>query len=174
MAKVCHLLSEYTRQDIPLTIYYAFKQNDKDTDGTASTGWETMLHAIIKAGFTITGTWPVRTERSVRTNAIETNALASSIVLVCRKREKTASTCTRKNFLRELKNELETSLENLQKSNIAPVDMAQSAIGPGISVYSRYESVLEAALPWIYTPSAPLMRLPLARRMSWHGREMWL
>lgn len=144
MADVCKKIHSYASDDYPLTIYYAFKQNETDTDGTASSGWETMLNAIIQAGFSINGTWPMRTERSVRTNAIDTNALASSIVLVCRKRETTATTCTRKNFLRELKNELESSLEKLQKSNIAPVDMAQSAIGPGISVYSRYQAVLES------------------------------
>ena len=144
MADVCKQIHNYTQEDFPLTIYYAFKQNDMDTDGTASSGWETMLNAIISAGFAITGTWPMRTEMTNRQVAMGTNALASSIVLVCRKRESTAPTCTRKNFLRELKSELETSLENLQKSNIAPVDMAQSAIGPGISVYSRYQAVLES------------------------------
>ena len=145
MAKVCRQMYQYAWDDIPLTIYYAFKQNDmSDEEGTASSGWETMLSAIIGAGFSITGTWPMRTERSVRTNAQNTNALASSIVLVCRKRPATSAVCTRKNFLRELKNELQTALAELQASNIAPVDMAQSAIGPGISVYSRYEKVLEA------------------------------
>lgn len=144
MANVCSQLYQYARDDIPLTIYYAFKQSDSDSEGTASTGWETMLNAIIQAGFSITGTWPMRTEQAYRSVAMGTNALASSIVLVCRKRESTAATCTRKNFLRELKSELETSLAHLQASNIAPVDMAQSAIGPGISVYSRYQAVLES------------------------------
>ena len=144
MAEVCKQIHSYTNENFPLTIYYAFKQNDMDTDGVASSGWETMLNAIIGAGFAITGTWPMRTEMSNRQVAMGTNALASSIVLVCRKREATAATCSRKNFLRELKSELETSLENLQKSNIAPVDMAQSAIGPGISVFSRYKAVLES------------------------------
>ena len=127
-----------------MTIYYAFKQNDTDLDGIASSGWETMLDAIVSTGFCITGTWPMRTELSVRPRANDSNALASSIVLVCRKRDATAATCTRKNFLRELKSELEASLAHLQASNIAPVDMAQSAIGPGISVYSRYAAVLES------------------------------
>lgn len=144
MADVCKQIHNYTQEDFPLTIYYAFKQNDMDTDGTASSGWETMLNAIISAGFAITGTWPMRTEMTNRQVAMGTNALASSIVLVCRKRESTAATCTRKNFLRELKSELESSLAHLQASNIAPVDMAQSAIGPGISVYSRYKAVLES------------------------------
>lgn len=144
MADVCRNIYQYAVQDIPLTIYYAFKQTDMDVDGIASSGWETMLSAIINAGFSINGTWPVRTERSARVLAQDTNALASSIVLVCRKRDATAATCTRKNFLRELKKELESSLAHLQASNIAPVDMAQSAIGPGISVYSRYAAVLES------------------------------
>lgn len=145
MAKVCRQIHKYAWDDIPLTIYYAFKQSDmNDDDGTASSGWETMLSAVIGAGFTITGTWPMRTEMSNRQIANGTNALASSIVLVCRKRPATSAVCTRKNFLRELKNELQSALAELQASNIAPVDMAQSAIGPGISVYSRYEKVLEA------------------------------
>lgn len=143
MADVCRNIYQYAVQDMPLTIYYAFKQTDMDVDGVASSGWETMLSAIIKAGFSITGTWPMRTEMSNRQVAMGTNALASSIVLVCRKRDASATTCTRKNFLRELKKELESSLAHLQASNIAPVDMAQSAIGPGISVYSRYAAVLE-------------------------------
>ena len=143
MADVCRNIYRYAAQDIPLTIYYAFKQTDMDVDGAASSGWETMLSAIIKAGFSINGTWPMRTEKPGRSVSIGTNSLASSIVLVCRKREATAATCTRKNFLRELKKELESSLARLQASNIAPVDMAQSAIGPGISVYSRYAAVLE-------------------------------
>ncbi len=144
MSEVCRNIYHYAAQDIPLTIYYAFRQTDMDADGTASSGWETMLSAILHAGFSIHGTWPMRTEMASRALAQGTNALASSIVLVCRKRDATATTCTRKNFLRELKKELEASLAHLQVSNIAPVDMAQSAIGPGISVYSRYAAVLES------------------------------
>ena len=144
MSKTCKQLYRCASTDVPMTIYYAFKQNDTDLDGIASSGWETMLNAIVSAGFAITGTWPVRTERGVRPRANDSNALASSIVLVCRKRDASATTCTRKNFLRELKKELESSLAHLQASNIAPVDMAQSAIGPGISVYSRYAAVLES------------------------------
>lgn len=144
MAQVCKNLHLYSRADIPISIYYAFKQKDIEVDGEASSGWETMLNAIIQAGFAITGTWPMRTERSARTNAIEANSLASSIVLVCRKRDPNSGICTRKNFLRQLNEELQTSLTEMQKANIAPVDMAQSAIGPGISVYSRYEQVVDA------------------------------
>ena len=144
MAKVCRQIHTYAQDDYPVTIYYAFKQNDMDEDGTASSGWETMLNAIIQSGFSITGTWPIRTEQVYRSVGMGTNALASSIVLVCRKREAAAATCTRKNFLRELNRELASALAHLQASNIAPVDMAQSAIGPGISVYSRYAAVLES------------------------------
>lgn len=137
------------REDIPVTIYYAYKQNDSEqgTDGKkveVSTGWEKMLAAIVKAGFVITGTWPVRTEMPNRSRGIGANALASSIVLVCRKRPEDAPSCTRRNFIAELKRELRPALRKLQSSNIAPVDMAQSAIGPGIAVYSKYAKVLEA------------------------------
>ncbi|MBR3240817.1 MAG: DUF1156 domain-containing protein [Oscillospiraceae bacterium] len=146
MSKTCQLINRYTRQDIPVTIYYAFKQSESDVSGgqTASTGWETMLSAIIKAGFVITGTWPFRTELSNRTIAMGTNALASSIVLVCRKRAENARSVTRREFINALHREMRPALEKLQSANIAPVDLAQSAIGPGIGVFSRFKSVLEA------------------------------
>ena len=130
--------------DIPITIYYAFKQTETDkNNNTASTGWETMLSAILSAGLLITATWPIRTERPTGLKAFE-NALASSIVLVCRKRPADAPVCTRRDFLTALKRELRPAIMNLQESNIAPVDMEQSAIGPGMAVYSRYAQVLEA------------------------------
>ena len=139
---------EYAREDVPVTIYYAFKQSETervgDDDKTASSGWETMLAAIIRAGFAITGTWPVRTELSNRPIASGANALASSIVLVCRKRSSDAPVCTRRELVSTLRRELRPALEKLQASNIAPVDLAQSAIGPGIGVFSRYSQVLEA------------------------------
>lgn len=145
MVNVCHLLHKYTREDIPVTIYYAYKQNDVDEKkGKASSGWETMLSAIIQSGFAITGTWPMRTEREGRMRNYESNALASSIVLVCRKRSAAIGSCSRKEFVRKLRRELTSAIAKLQSANIAPVDMMQSAIGPGISVYSRYEHVLEA------------------------------
>ena len=144
MAHVCKNIYLYAREDIPITIYYAFKQKDIEVDGEASSGWETMLNAIIQSGFEITGTWPMRTELSNRMRSQESNALASSIILVCRKRDAANKTCTRKNFLRQLNEEIQASLTNMQKANIAPVDMAQSAIGPGISVYSRYDQVIDA------------------------------
>ena len=145
MVNACKRMYAAAVDDIPVTIYYAFKQRDTDTqDATASTGWETMLSAIIRAGFCITGTWPIRTELSNRMIGRDANALASSIVLVCRKRTADAPVATRRDFLTALKRELRPAIVNLQESNIAPVDMAQSAIGPGMAVYSRYREVLEA------------------------------
>ena len=146
MVTACRQIYKYSSDDIPVTIYYAYKQNDSDDtrEGSVSSGWETMLSAIIRAGFAITGTWPMRTEMAVRQVASGTNALASSIVLVCRKRKPTALIQTRRNFINELKRELRPALQKLQSSNIAPVDLAQSAIGPGMGVYSKYSQVLEA------------------------------
>lgn len=139
---------KYACEDAPVTIYYAFKQSETETandvESTASTGWETMLSAIIRAGFEINGTWPMRTEKPGRTIGNGTNALASSIVLVCRKRPEDAPMGTRRDFVMALKRELGPALDKLRSSNIAPVDLAQSAIGPGIGVYSRYSQVLEA------------------------------
>lgn len=145
MYRTCCQLYRYALEDYPVTIYYAFKQSEQDdsVNSTASTGWETMLSAIINAGFYIDGTWPMRTEL---TSALKhsVNALASSIVLVCRKRPETAMSCTRRDFINALHREMRPALEKLQSANIAPVDLAQSAIGPGIGVFSRYKSVLES------------------------------
>lgn len=141
-------VNKYAREDVPVTIYYAFKQSETETsndvESTASTGWEAMLSAIIRAGFSITGTWPMRTEMANRNIASGKNALASSIVLVCRKRPEGAPMGTRRDFVMALKRELHSALDELRSSNIAPVDLAQSAIGPGIGVYSRFSQVLEA------------------------------
>lgn len=148
MYETCQRIYIYAREDIPVTIYYAFKQSEAEEveteQQTSSTGWETMLSAVIRAGFVITGTWPIRTEMTNRTGGMGTNSLASSIVLVCRKRTDTAAVCTRRDFINTLKRELKPALEKLQHSNIAPVDLAQSAIGPGIGVYSRFSKVMEA------------------------------
>lgn len=143
MLSACKQIYQYAREDIPVTIYYAYKQSDVDADG-ASSGWETMLSAVIKAGFAITGTWPMRTERSGRMISNGTNALASSIVLVCRKRPEDAPQTTRRNLISQLRRELRPALQKLQASNIAPVDLNQSAIGPGMGVFSRFRQVLEA------------------------------
>jgi putative DNA methylase len=113
--------------------------------GTASTGWETFLDAVIRAGFGISGTWPMRTERGARSIGIGANALASSIILVCRPRPTDAATVTRRELVAALKSELPRALAHLQRGNIAPVDLAQAAIGPGMAVYTRYAKVLDAA-----------------------------
>jgi putative DNA methylase len=132
-------------QRFPLTLFYAFKQAERKGDGAhVSTGWETMLEGLVASGFRITGTWPMRSELQNRPVAHETNALASSIVLVCRPRPEDAPRTTRKEFLAELKRELPRAIRELQKGNIAPVDLAQAAIGPGMAVFSRYAAVLEA------------------------------
>lgn len=144
MLSACKQMHQYAREDIPVTIYYAYKQSDSDDSGTASSGWETMLGAIVNANFAITGTWPMRTEMANRSIASGTNALASSIVLVCRKRPADALPTTRRNLVNQLRRELRPALKKLQESNIAPVDLAQSAIGPGMGVFSRYKQVLEA------------------------------
>ncbi len=145
MTQAMRRLTEQSHPALPVTIYYAFKQSESQSDeGTASTGWETFLDATIRAGFGITGTWPMRTERGARSVGIGTNALASSIVLVCRPRALDASIATRREFVAALKAELPAALRHLQASNIAPVDLAQAAIGPGMSVYTRYAKVLDA------------------------------
>ena len=130
--------------DGPTTIFYAFKQAETDTEGTASTGWETFLDGVIRNGFTISGTWPMRTERGARTIGIGSNALASSVVLACVPREAGAPMATRREFLNALKRELPDAMKKLQSGNIAPVDLAQAAIGPGMAVFSRYSKVVES------------------------------
>jgi len=137
--------------DYPLTAFYAFKQAESEDDSgrnggatVSSTGWETMLEGLMKAGLVITGTWPVRSELATRNVGRGTNALASSIVLVCRPRPDSAPVTNRREFLAELKRELPPALRMLQREGIAPVDLAQAAIGPGMAVFSRYHRVLEA------------------------------
>jgi putative DNA methylase len=145
MTQAMHRLAEQAHSAFPVTIYYAFKQSESETDaGTASTGWETFLDATIGAGFAITGTWPMRTEREARSRGIGSNALATSIVLVCRQRTTDAPAATRREFVAALKDELPQALAHLQRGNIAPVDLAQAAIGPGMAVYTRYAKVLDA------------------------------
>ena len=139
-------LSEQTHPWFPVTIYYAFKQSETREDtGTASTGWETFLDAVIRSGFAISGTWPIQTENSSRMRGMDSNALASSIVLVCRRRPADAPAATRREFLIGLRSELPQALRLLQTGNVAPVDLAQAAIGPGMAVFTRYGRVLDAA-----------------------------
>ena len=143
MTRAMHHFSKEAHPAFPITIYYAFKQSETRSGGTASTGWETFLDAVIKAGFRLTGTWPIRTEYTG--NLKKTiSALASSIVLVCRPRAADAPMATRREFASALKTELPVALTHLQRSNIAPVDLAQAAIGPGMAVYTRYAKVLDA------------------------------
>ena len=139
-------LSEQAHPGFPVTIYYAFKQSEtKGEAGTASTGWETFLDAVIRSGFAVTGTWPMRTELGNRMRGMDSNALASSIVLVCRRRSPVAPPATRREFLVALRSELPQALRLLQTGNVAPVDLAQAAIGPGMAVFTRYTRVLDAA-----------------------------
>ncbi len=142
MAQAMRRLAEQAHPAFPVTIYYAFKQTERED--TASTGWETFLDAVIRAGFAITGTWPMRTELANRMRGMDSNALASSIVLVGRPRTADAPIVTRREFVTTLKAELPAALAHLQRGNIAPVDLAQAAIGPGMAVYTRYAKVLDA------------------------------
>lgn len=141
-------LSTQAHPAFPVTIYYAFKQSEtKSTGGTSSTGWETFLEAVIKSGFSITGTWPVRTEQSAALKAT-VNALASSIVLVCHRREPGAPSISRRDFVRELNSNLPIALDIMtsgaEKAPVAPVDLSQAIIGPGMAIFSKYSAVLEA------------------------------
>lgn len=145
MTQAMRRLAEQAHPAFPVTIYYAFKQSESDgVDGTTNTGWDTFLAAVIEAGFAISGTWPMRTERQGRMVGNDVNALASSIVLVCRKRPVEGAIATRREFIATLQKELPEALIHLQRGNIAPVDLAQAAIGPGMAVYTRYRQVLDA------------------------------
>ena len=145
MSRAIARIAKQAHPGVPATIYYAFKQSEMRGDaGTASTGWETFLDAVIRSGFAITGTWPMRTEQPKGLRAFEKNALASSIVLACRKRPPNAPSTTRRGFLTTLHTELPEAITRLQAENIAPVDLAQAAIGPGMAIFTRYSRVLEA------------------------------
>jgi putative DNA methylase len=138
-------LSKLAHPFFPITIYYAFKQAEtKDDTGTSSTGWETFLQAVIDSGLSISGTWPMRTEMASRMISSGTNALASSIVLVCRQKSKNDIAVTRREFLSTLKSEMPIALSHLQEGSIAPVDLAQAAIGPGMAVYTKFSKVIDA------------------------------
>ncbi len=149
MTAAMHNIAEKAHGAFPVSIYYAFKQSDTGSDGTASTGWETFIAAVLRAGFAIHGTWPMRTELGNRMIGSGTNALASSIILVCRQRPDDAPQIPRREFQRELKEVLGEALEAMLggadgASPIAPVDLAQAAIGPGMGVFSQYAAVLES------------------------------
>jgi len=141
-------IHECSNPSVPVTVYYAFKQQEDDTDEDetqrSSTGWETMLEGLVEAGFQITGTWPIRTTKKARSVARGTNALASAVVLVARQRSTGAAMATRKEFASVLRKELPAAFAALTQAGIAPVDLAQAAIGPGMAIYSRYSKVIEA------------------------------
>lgn len=149
MCRAMRRLADQEHPAFPISIYYAFKQADTGSEGTASTGWETFLDAVFRAGFALSGTWPLRTERNSGLKN-DTNSLASSIVLVCRKRPTDAPTISRREFIRELNGVLPEALDEMTKgagsehSPVAPVDLSQAIIGPGMAVFSKYAAVLEA------------------------------
>ena len=147
MSRSVRTIQEQSNPCFPVSIYYAFKQTETKKGNTSNTGWEVFLEAVIKAGFSITGTWPLRTERSVRSVAIGSNALASSVVLICQKHLIKSETISRRQFQRQLREGMPEALEAMiggseGASPIAPVDLAQAAIGPGMGIFSQYESVL--------------------------------
>jgi putative DNA methylase len=137
-------ISRVSKTEYPITIYYAFKQSEIKKEGVSSTGWATFLQSVISSGLMINGTWPLRTEMANRQMAIGTNALASSILLTCRHLPENASVTTRGDFIKDLRQSLPDALVQLQGANIAPVDMAQASIGPGMAIFTRYSKVLES------------------------------
>jgi putative DNA methylase len=158
-----------------LTFFYAFKQSEAEGDSALQpvTGWETMLQGLVDAGSVVDATWPVRTEQAGGLREVGRNALASSIVLVCRARAADAPTATRNSFLRELKRELPQALIGLRHGNIAPVDLAQAAIGPGMGVFSRYARVLESdGQPMRVRTALALINQVLAETLAEQEGEM--
>src|SRR5262249_22674215 len=147
MSMVFSRLGEKAHPAFPITIYYAFKQVESSNDGVSSRGWVSFLQSIHDSQLRIMGTWPIRTERGSRSRGIDSNALASSIVLVCRPRAEDAATVPRREFVRELERALPVCLDVMMAdpaAAIAPVDLAQAAIGPGMAIFSKYKAVLEA------------------------------
>ena len=142
MGDTLRLIREKCSPEFPSSIFYAYKQREEERDGVTSTGWDTMLTALVDAGFQIVGTWPMRTEMANRPNSLDANSLASSVVLVCRPRAEDAGKATRRQFLDALEAELPGALDRItREGHIAPVDLSQAAIGPGMEVYSRYAGV---------------------------------
>lgn len=149
MTQAMRNLADRAHPAFPVSIYYAFKQSETHAEaGTSSSGWETFLQAVLDAGFALTGTWPMRTELGNRMRGSQSNALASSIVLVCRKRTADAATVSRREFIRELNAALPQALDEMTRggvnSPVAPVDLSQAIIGPGMAIFSQYAAVLEA------------------------------
>lgn len=173
MSKVAKQWATIANDSIPTTIYYAFKQAEIKSEGLVSTGWATFLQAVLDAGFSVIGTWPVRTEKPGRSIAIGTAALASSIVLVCRKRPAFAPIATRREFIQLLSAELPAALGTLLNSNIAPVDLPQSSIGPGMAIFSRYSKVIEAdGKPMSVTTALQLINKAVDEALSDQESEM--
>lgn len=143
MTAVAHRWAESSSETYPATIYYAFKQSEIQSEGLVSTGWAVFLGALMEAGFSVVGTWPMRTEMVNKIGA-KANMLASSIVLVCRQRPKTAQIITKREFIEAMEAELPDSLKELQHANLSPVDLPQSAIGPGMAIYSRYAQIIKS------------------------------
>ena len=142
LSRTLRLIKQKCSPEFPSSIFYAYKQQQEERDGRTSTGWETMLTALVSSGFRIIGTWPMRTERAARSNALAANALASSVVLVCRPRDEDAPVATRRQFLDALESHLPAALDHLtREGHIAPVDLAQAAIGPGMAIYSQFSRV---------------------------------
>lgn len=141
--RVFALAREGASDDFPITVYYAFKQAELEEEGISSTGWATILEGMIREGWAITATWPVRSERAGRMISVGTNALSSSIVLVLRPRHETAGQTTRRGFIAALKREMPAALERMREGSIAPVDLAQATIGPGMAVFSAFHRVVE-------------------------------
>ena len=165
-------LAQKAHPCFPVTIYYAFKQSETSDGGTVSKGWETFIQSVIRAEFSIVGTWPIRTENASRMRGQGSNALASSIVLVCQKRSVEAATISRKEFLRELKDELAEAVDAMIGgaegiSPVAPVDLAQAVIGPGMAIFSKYSAVLEAD----GSPMSVHTALTLINRMLTEGTD---
>ena len=144
MAAFLTQLAKVQHSGFPASLFYAFKQQETKNGETSSTGWETFLQGLLDAGLQITATWPIRTEMRSRLRATGSAALASSVVIACRPRPNNATLATRREFLNALQSELPGRVRLLQDQAIAPVDMAQSAIGPGMEVFSRYARVVEA------------------------------
>jgi putative DNA methylase len=143
MTDALEKVGRFSSDAYPITIYYAFKQSEEKADkGHASTGWETFLTSLVSAGLSIVGTWPISTERKGRSRDVASNALATSVVIVCQKRNPSASPITRNDFRRELRSRLASTIKELENSNIAPVDVAQAAIGPGMAIFSGAKVVL--------------------------------
>ena len=172
--KTLQLIRERCTPEFPSSIFYAYKQHEEEREGRTSTGWETMLLALVNAGFEIVGTWPMRTERQNRPNSLGANSLASSVVLVCRPRPADAPTATRRQFLDVLEAELPKALEQLTwEGHIAPVDLAQAAIGPGMQVYSRYSRVETIGGDWYQSGRRWLTSTGLSPSTTSVSRVTW-